>query len=259
MPPIEVAREKREMRMRVRHRLSFVRVGAAEKPRGEAQLVLDELLLVLALEKKADHRIDEQTIVEIAKDDPKRGLATHVFVEAHAKDLSKELPTRRRCPTGMRRVLVFVCAAFASACAAAEPEPRLTASLPVIEKPPPKTIYGVDPPVPREATYGDQLTPPPAPASTWGCGETSGMTSIVALRSQMRACYTKSLNTDPTRSGKVVFRLEIDGAGRATRVSIESSTVGDKELERCLASTFERGSYPCVSGMVTVPVMFAPP
>lgn len=129
----------------------------------------------------------------------------------------------------------------------------------MIEKLPPKTIYGVDPPVPREVTYGDQLTPAPTPAPTWGCGETSGMNGVLALRAQMRACYSKSLSTDPTRAGKVVFRLDIDATGRATRVSVDSSTVGDKELDRCLAVAFERGSYPCVTGTVTVPIMFAAP
>lgn len=159
----------------------------------------------------------------------------------------------------MRRVPCLVCALVLSACAAAEPEPRVTATLPVVEKLPPKTIHGVDPPVPHDPTYGDQLAPPPAPAPAWACGETSGIPGMLALRNQMRACYNKSLNTDPTRSGKVVFRLDIDGTGRATRVSVESSSVGDKELERCLASAFERGSYPCITGTVTVPILLSLP
>lgn len=157
----------------------------------------------------------------------------------------------------MRCALPFVCVALASACATTEP--HLTTSLPVIDKPPPKTLYGVDPPVPRGATHGDEPTPPPTPAPARGCGETSGMSGVVALRNQMRACYSHSLNTDPTLTGKIVFRLDIDGTGRATRVSVDSSTLADKDLERCVASAFERGSYPCVTGTVTIPISFAPP
>lgn len=157
----------------------------------------------------------------------------------------------------MRRALLVACVAIVSACAAAEAEPRATATLPVVEKAPPKTIYGVDPPVAAEATYagGDQTLPPVVRASS--CDYSGSATAFHGLVPQLRACYTKSLAADPDRNAKLVVHLRVDGAGRAASVSVDvASGARDATMEACVKAAFERASYPCSAGDVAVPLTF---
>lgn len=145
-----------------------------------------------------------------------------------------------------------------ASCAAAAPEPRVTATLPIIEAAPPKTIYGVDPPVPHDDVSSGQASRSSTPS--WTCGEASGMAGFQSLAPLLRACYNRSLQTDPTWSGKLMVRLHVEDTGRASAVSITvASGTANATLESCVKGAVERASYPCVAGDVTVPLMFSQP
>ncbi|HEX7601250.1 MAG TPA: AgmX/PglI C-terminal domain-containing protein [Polyangiaceae bacterium] len=160
----------------------------------------------------------------------------------------------------LRRALLVVCIAGMLGCGAAEP--RTSATLPpppVIAEPrnSPKTSYGVDPPIPRDRDdSGDADGGSPGARA---CGESSGMQGFSAPRNAARACYLRSLSSDPNRgSGKVTFRVVLGRNGDPTSVTVASSTLNDAALEACIAGVLRSGHYPCVTGEVTVPFVFAP-
>src|SRR5579863_7770768 len=68
MTSIEMALQKRQLRMRFRQGLALVALRTAEESACEGDLLLDDVRLVFSLEKEADHGIDEQAIVKGSDD-----------------------------------------------------------------------------------------------------------------------------------------------------------------------------------------------
>lgn len=57
------------------------------------------------------------------------------------------------------------------------------------------------------------------------------------------AIYNRALNKNPSLEGKVVFKLEIDGAGRVVKAEIVSSELNDPALERKLLAKIRRINF----------------
>ncbi|MCA9640784.1 MAG: AgmX/PglI C-terminal domain-containing protein [Polyangiaceae bacterium] len=61
---------------------------------------------------------------------------------------------------------------------------------------------------------------------------------VARLRAPLRNCYNNSLQTDPSLSGRVVFRMEIDSTGRVTSVAVDeeqtSESLRKSPLTTCL-------------------------
>ncbi len=126
--------------------------------------------------------------------------------------------------------------------------PRAEVVLAEPPRSPPPTIYGRDPPPPPRDD------PPPAP--TW-CG-VDPPHGVASLASEARSCYSRTLATNPTASGRVVVELSVDAQGNASG-RIASSTMNDPPLEQCLVTVFTRRRWPCSAGDVKIPIAFAPP
>ncbi|MEQ1876690.1 MAG: AgmX/PglI C-terminal domain-containing protein [Bdellovibrionia bacterium] len=67
---------------------------------------------------------------------------------------------------------------------------------------------------------------------------------IVASQSQIKACFDRSLNTDPDLHGKVVLSWDISGPGTASNVRVKESTVGAAQLENCLSRVISNLRFP---------------
>ncbi len=73
--------------------------------------------------------------------------------------------------------------------------------------------------------------------------------------------YNRALRKDPSLEGKVVFRLTIAPSGKVTAISIVSSELGDKALERKLQARIKMinfGAKPVDAVTLTYPIDFLP-
>ena len=80
---------------------------------------------------------------------------------------------------------------------------------------------------------------------------------------QIRHCYTQQLNgASGSFSGKVSTRWVISGAGRVQNAGVESSSLGNSNVERCLVGVIQRMIFPEPLGggvvEVSYPFAFAP-
>lgn len=80
---------------------------------------------------------------------------------------------------------------------------------------------------------------------------------------QISNCYRKGLNASKGDfSGRVLSRWVISGAGRVTNAGVESSSLGNSEVERCLVGVIQRMIFPEPLGggvvEVSYPFSFAP-
>ena len=73
---------------------------------------------------------------------------------------------------------------------------------------------------------------------------------------QMRYCYQKELNKDPTLAGKVVIKFTIESDGTVSVAEVKSSTLGNETVENCLCQRFLRLQFPAPSGSGTVIVSY---
>lgn len=83
---------------------------------------------------------------------------------------------------------------------------------------------------------------------------------IHANRNQIRFCYESQLNRFPKLEGKVSIRFMITAEGSVSQSSVAQTTVGNAELEACVAGRVRMWTFPKPKGggivIVTYPFIF---
>lgn len=78
---------------------------------------------------------------------------------------------------------------------------------------------------------------------------------------EMKACYEKGLNRDPSLGGKIVLEWTIGELGRVTEASVKNSTMNNSEVEQCALSRLRTWRFPEPpvgrEAEVTYPFVFA--
>jgi TonB family protein len=80
--------------------------------------------------------------------------------------------------------------------------------------------------------------------------------------SQIRYCYQRELQKDPSLAGKVVIKFTIAGDGKVSSASTKSSTIGNSAVDKCVVSRFYSMTFPKPKGggivIVSYPFIFSP-
>jgi TonB family protein len=81
-------------------------------------------------------------------------------------------------------------------------------------------------------------------------------------RSQIKFCFESQLNRFPKLQGKVMVKFVITGEGHVQRSEVVDSTVGNPEMETCVANKVKLWEFPKPKGggivLVTYPFIFKP-
>ncbi len=81
-------------------------------------------------------------------------------------------------------------------------------------------------------------------------------------RHEIRYCYEKRLVAVPTLKGKLVLEFTIAANGAVVAVQVKDSTLGDSEVEQCVARRAKRWAFPAPKGggvvVVRYPFAFSP-
>jgi TonB family protein len=81
--------------------------------------------------------------------------------------------------------------------------------------------------------------------------------AINAHSDEFRYCYEKEINAEnPKISGKILPKFVIGASGRVTQAGIESSSVKNVNVERCVIQVIKRIEFPIPKGGGTVEVVF---
>jgi pSer/pThr/pTyr-binding forkhead associated (FHA) protein/outer membrane biosynthesis protein TonB len=79
---------------------------------------------------------------------------------------------------------------------------------------------------------------------------------------QIRYCYQRELTKNPNLGGKIVVKFVIAKDGSVSKASTKSSTMGNKAVEGCINSRFQRFKFPEPKGggivIVSYPFIFQP-
>lgn len=79
---------------------------------------------------------------------------------------------------------------------------------------------------------------------------------------EVRSCYEGGLARNPSLSGRVVVKLVVSPEGAVQTSAVERSTLGDAQVETCIADAIRRWIFPKVEGggivVVTYPFQLAP-
>ena len=85
---------------------------------------------------------------------------------------------------------------------------------------------------------------------------------IRAHMNEVRACYEQGLRRQPTLAGRVVVRFTISSIGTVSGATVQSSTLGNAQVEQCIVRTVERWRFPSAKGggivIVSYPFTLAP-
>jgi len=105
-----------------------------------------------------------------------------------------------------------------------------------------------------------------------GCGDVhvqGGLSREVIRRvvrrhiNEVRFCYEQRLTERPDLAGRVTVNLLIAGTGAVQSSHVASTTLGDAQLERCVAQAGRRWTFPVPEGsgmtLVTYPFVFDSP
>jgi TonB family protein len=85
-----------------------------------------------------------------------------------------------------------------------------------------------------------------------GCATQSQ--TIKSHRADAEMCYSMGLQRNQQLGGKIVLEVEIGEDGHAKSARIVSSTVGDNEVETCIAELAARWDFPGQApGLLTIP------
>jgi outer membrane biosynthesis protein TonB len=104
----------------------------------------------------------------------------------------------------------------------------------------------------------------PEEAVVMGAIDTDGVeAALLAHRDEFRNCYERELNAEhPTLAGRVGTTFVIGGAGRVTQAGIESTTLHNANVERCVLMVIRRIDFPVPRGggvvQVTYPFKYSP-
>ncbi len=83
--------------------------------------------------------------------------------------------------------------------------------------------------------------PPPVPPRV----DSQGVKfAIVNHKEEIKSCYEAVLRRNPSASGLLTMRWDIEPSGRARKPTVISGTLRDKELETCLAARLEQWRFP---------------
>jgi Ca-activated chloride channel family protein len=84
--------------------------------------------------------------------------------------------------------------------------------------------------------------------------------AIDKQRARVRYCYEKALTKNPLLEGKVVISFTITPDGSVTAVLIRETTLGDADVEACIATVMKELTYPAPAGggavIVNYPFVF---
>jgi hypothetical protein len=84
---------------------------------------------------------------------------------------------------------------------------------------------------------------------------------VLAHRGAIQYCFEKELQRVPGLSGKIVLTWRIDGSGKVTSSKVKSTTMGNANVEDCLARQVRGWKFPAPSGgnqaVVNYPFLFA--
>lgn len=80
-------------------------------------------------------------------------------------------------------------------------------------------------------------------------------------RNEVRFCYERGLTARPELSGRVVTQFTIANSGRVLGSAVSESSLGDRDVERCLAEAVRRWEFPSSqqTAVVSYPFVFTPP
>ncbi|MEQ1877255.1 MAG: AgmX/PglI C-terminal domain-containing protein, partial [Bdellovibrionia bacterium] len=67
---------------------------------------------------------------------------------------------------------------------------------------------------------------------------------IIANQRQIKDCYERGLNRDPSLHGKVVLEWEIGDRGRVLSAKVKSSTLGSPVVEQCMVGRLKTWIFP---------------
>lgn len=82
-----------------------------------------------------------------------------------------------------------------------------------------------------------------------------------AKREELRACYEAGKTKNKYLEGELSLRFEITTEGKANKLFVESSTMGDDDLERCFMNIVQNLAFPKPSGgsvLASYPFSFHP-
>ena len=79
--------------------------------------------------------------------------------------------------------------------------------------------------------------------------------------SALRNCYERQLLADPELSGKIVMRWKVQLDGKASDVSVQSSTMKNAKVEKCMTRVIKRMRFDKPDGGICVidfPFVYSP-
>ncbi|MEY3903399.1 MAG: hypothetical protein RL189_2705 [Pseudomonadota bacterium] len=91
----------------------------------------------------------------------------------------------------------------------------------------------------------------PAPAKKPAEGHLSREEVEGVIRSnlpQIKACYERSLQTNPNLKGRIMTSFEIGANGRVSRSEIANSTLNHPPTEQCVAQSIKQWQFPMPRG-----------
>jgi hypothetical protein len=67
-------------------------------------------------------------------------------------------------------------------------------------------------------------------------------------RGAFKFCYQRSLQMNPSLSGKITTRFRINDEGRVTAATVLSNTMDDRTVPKCLISNLKKLTFPRPQG-----------
>ncbi|MFO0594991.1 MAG: DUF2330 domain-containing protein [Myxococcaceae bacterium] len=133
-------------------------------------------------------------------------------------------------------------------------------------------------PLAKDAPKVTFTAPPPPPQVTYvssggprvqfgGVQTTEGYDTVIVTRvmkmnqNQLKYCYARALNLNPTLAGKLMLRFEVGEEGRVTKSEVLTSTVASDDVTACVTTRTRVWQFPKPAGapaVVTVPIVFTP-
>jgi TonB family protein len=111
----------------------------------------------------------------------------------------------------------------------------------------------------QEGAVASLSTPLLSCGGEGGCVDRSLIAQVVQRNlPQIRYCYQKALQREPGLAGKMTVRFAIDDDGAVTMSSVQRSSMGNAEVEQCVASRVEKMRFPAFNkGTIVVNYPFA--
>jgi hypothetical protein len=87
--------------------------------------------------------------------------------------------------------------------------------------------------------------------------------ALLAHKDEFRLCYEREINAEnPTLAGRVSTTFVIGSGGRVTEAGVESTTIHNANVERCVLAVIKRIDFPAPRGggvvQVSYPFKYSP-